>query len=681
MIIFLSAASVQSARSQYVIFKNEKQQAKIKNNGTLRIRSHGAVHGMPDTIGGRVEFTSDKKFNRQIVPNSTYYQLLIYGQTRRYVDTAEIEAKIYNPLTALDSLIFKKTEVVVDSIEVHAKASVKNEEKSDVEGKKDVRLNREVSSQTLEGNGDFSRINIDNPHGVDIINGGGFSVNNKLELTRGELRNSDTDNFNLADSIRIIRHVGASLAYDPTFEGDKVSVHYVGAGKLTSGPETPYQTDSTGLRNLYVSTTEGIDMGRDVTVNDTLYLASRVNTEESGTFTLTYTDTKDPIFDHKDAEIDGNFRRTSILLNGSKVLFNNPYTYIKFDQQPPAGISEITFRVKPKTFPHYPAGTEKVHRFIQITAKDNTGNDIQDNLQAELGYGWRITDNKAKDETNNLPVPELVLERWNGSTWMSNEQSEVPTVDSTLEWAFSHAPVSTIGDFAIGKPGGLELVLRSKVWLEGPFRYGSMANDLTQKGLIPNTPPDIYPYNLDPRRPFIHVDQIPDSVVDWVLLEFRPEFTSQERYYRTAFLRMDGKIVDLDGISPVLLDKGNIDSGSYFIAIRHRNHLAIITENKVGIYPETVGRVLDFSNPANIMGRQSALKPIGFDQTGSLLYGMYGGDVNADGRINETDRISIWDSRDIENIYHRMDIRMNGIITTRDLNVSWNNRGEQTNIP
>ena len=47
---------------------------------------------------------------------------------------------------------------------------------------------------------------------------------------------------------------------------------------------------------------------------------------------------------------------------------------------------------------------------------------------------------------------------------------------------------------------------------------------------------------------------------------------------RAAFLKKDGSVVDLDGSSDL---KFAVDPGEYYIVIEHRNHLPIMTSNKV----------------------------------------------------------------------------------------------------
>ena len=44
---------------------------------------------------------------------------------------------------------------------------------------------------------------------------------------------------------------------------------------------------------------------------------------------------------------------------------------------------------------------------------------------------------------------------------------------------------------------------------------------------------------------------------------------------RAAFIKSDGTIVDIDGTSPVTFT--GLPAGNYYMVVRHRNHLAIMT--------------------------------------------------------------------------------------------------------
>jgi hypothetical protein len=660
-----------------------KPQGKITNNGIIRVKQ-GQVHKLNDTIGGRFEFLQKTIGLSQAVPTIVFNQLVLRYIAKKFVNNDGTGGGIDQPLKTMDSLIVSDSvSFAVDRQEVNAKASVFNN--SEITGSKDVRLNGVIKSQDIEGNGKYTNLNIDNPLGADLIKNGGFRINTKLELTNGELRNSTDSNFTMADSTWIVRHVGGSLRNQPTFEG-YVSVKYTGVGSVpnTTG-EIP--SDSTKLLNLRNETTQGITITRNVVVNDTLYLKSPIRTEAdtANKFVLTLTTLRDPIFDGADAEIDGSFRRTVLHFDSLKIIFNNPYTWALFtDSSKSGGMKEMTFRVKPRTFPPIIGGEMKVERLFSLSALDGNNIPVM-NVNMTLGYGWRASKlDTALDETKTLwpDFDFLILQRWFNAQWLDVVLSERPTWDTLNQWAYSQAPqVFSLGDYGVGlSSNGGKLVLAASVFLEGPYRFGSMAEDLLLKKLLPATPPDIYPYNLDPNRTWISIPVMPDSVVDYLVLEFRKTLTDPKPFFRTCLLKRDGSIVDLDGKSPVLLARGGIDAGDYYLIVRHRNHLSIATENTVGIYPRSITTFVNFSDPNVLLGRTNAVKPIAKKPDGSILFGMIAGDVNHDGVIDSKDQILTWDDRDFEG-YLTSDINLSGIINTRDLNYSWNNRGRATLVP
>jgi hypothetical protein len=87
-----------------------------------------------------------------------------------------------------------------------------------------------------------------------------------------------------------------------------------------------------------------------------------------------------------------------------------------------------------------------------------------------------------------------------------------------------------------------------------------------------------------------------DAVVDWVFLEFRNKLdSSQVLLTRSAFVQRDGDVVDVDGLSPLLFC--GLPDDTYYIAVRHRNHLGVMTQ-----FPETMtitGIMVDFTNGNN----------------------------------------------------------------------------------
>ena len=73
-------------------------------------------------------------------------------------------------------------------------------------------------------------------------------------------------------------------------------------------------------------------------------------------------------------------------------------------------------------------------------------------------------------------------------------------------------------------------------------------------------------------------DPAKNAIVDWVWVELRSSPTTVVAT-RSALLQRDGDIVDMDGTSDVQFP--DTYEGSYYLMIRHRNHLAVMTSAAV----------------------------------------------------------------------------------------------------
>ncbi|MCX7909086.1 MAG: hypothetical protein N2560_06180 [Ignavibacteria bacterium] len=653
---------------------------KINNLGTIRVRA-GQVKNLNDTIDGRFEYTATCPAFTQEVPNIIYNQLVISGSALKVIDTVRKVGNQPVPLITRDSLLLiDSARINLFRGDVWALGPVANS--SLIFGNKEFRLAGNTW-QEIWGNGNFPILHLDNPYGAVVARGGGFKVDYQLILSRGEFKNSLSNNFSLGDSAKIVRYFGSSLTEAPLF-GKRVDVEYRGDGKIVSGAELP--TDEKTLGNLEVNNTKGLVLSQNVTVNDTLRLRSNIYTEPNDTtkFTLTLSSSNNPEFVDINAEIDGSFRRTNLKADSSKIVFNNAYTYLIFpDEASKNGASEVTFRVKPRTFPPFPFGENKVKRHIFVVARNSLGNTISE-FNPIFGYGWRHSKDTSVNETNGLDAYKLKLQWWDGTNWVNVGEEDIVQFDTLNGWAYNvvKAPYSIkSGDFAIGTSFFYPLAFKGKAILEGAWRGNGMRNDLRSKNLIPKTPPNVFPYNRDPQRENIVVNSIPDSVVDWVVLEFRRSLNDPNPIVYTCFLAVDGKIIGRNGEYPITNNEIQFDTSysSYHIAILHRNHLAVVTEEKVDLIRKPILATIDFTKPELVMGRENALRPLAKTPEG-LVFGLPAGDVNGDGVVDIFDQIGVWTERDFEG-YYIWDTNLDGIITTRDLNYSINNRGRKTFLP
>jgi hypothetical protein len=219
--------------------------------------------------------------------------------------------------------------------------------------------------------------------------------------------------------------------------------------------------------------------------------------------------------------------------------------------------------------------------------------------------------------------------------------------------------------------------LEVKVFLEGSFNGLDMNTDLND--ILPltqsyNTPP----FNYSGTE---NVTSIPTSdIVDWILVELRDANSANLATSGTiltrkaAFLKSDGSIVDLDGTSNLQFTV--TVSNKLYLTIWHRNHLGIlsyyplIVSNGYCAYDFTTGSVKAY-------GTTTAHKEII-----SGIWGMVSGDGNADGTINDLDKISEWQIDAGEQGYLFSDYNLDGQVSNQDKDNCWlPNLGFSSQVP
>ena len=164
--------------------------------------------------------------------------------------------------------------------------------------------------------------------------------------------------------------------------------------------------------------------------------------------------------------------------------------------------------------------------------------------------------------------------------------------------------------------------------------------------------------------------------MDWVLLELRDASTpALVIARRAAFIREDGAITDLDGISEVTFR--NIVNGNYHLVIRHRNHLGIRTST-IRTLNSTMGFAVpatyDFSSSQAQAYQDGAITTNeGMKDLGSGVFGMWGGNGNSNTSVRASGALSINDylflltttlggnvTTIISNVYNNADTNLDG---------------------
>ncbi len=123
--------------------------------------------------------------------------------------------------------------------------------------------------------------------------------------------------------------------------------------------------------------------------------------------------------------------------------------------------------------------------------------------------------------------------------------------------------------------------------LEGAYDAATdrMRDDLRGQGLLPSTEPyTALGYNMaggggESASGAVFTTTGDNAVVDWVLVELRSATApSTVVSVRAGLLQRDGDVVDKDGVSPLVFAAA---PGSYFVAVRHRNHLGAMAADAV----------------------------------------------------------------------------------------------------
>lgn len=124
-----------------------------------------------------------------------------------------------------------------------------------------------------------------------------------------------------------------------------------------------------------------------------------------------------------------------------------------------------------------------------------------------------------------------------------------------------------------------------------------------------------------------------NAIVDWVFVELRdPENSSIVLHTKSALIQRDGDIVESsDGTSSLFFN--NLTKTSYFISVKHRNHLGVMTATPISF--TGTNPVFDFSTAAPSTLWNSSATYDGFEQEQETngTYAMWAGNTNADNKV------------------------------------------------
>lgn len=205
--------------------------------------------------------------------------------------------------------------------------------------------------------------------------------------------------------------------------------------------------------------------------------------------------------------------------------------------------------------------------------------------------------------------------------------------------------------------GSAGLLLEIDIILEGSLRSGqnstnhSIGTDLTglttQSGVV-----------------------IAPNAVDEITVELT-DFIGNVYGSAPAFVRDDYSVVDLSG-SPLFVSTQY--EGLYFVRVRHRNHLSVMSTHRVDT--RTGGASVDFTDAAFVHGGLAVTKQTTLP--GSPV-AIIAGDAISNGAVNLDDRAQVWQDRQ-QSGYVASDVNLDGTVNAADRSVVYNNLNRQAAV-
>ncbi len=189
---------------------------------------------------------------------------------------------------------------------------------------------------------------------------------------------------------------------------------------------------------------------------------------------------------------------------------------------------------------------------------------------------------------------------------------------------------------------------------DGLYRSAShsMTDSLFTQDLIPLQSP----YSEDSRS----VTDLPDGIVDWLLLQLHHTPDGAAVAAKSVFWGPEGNLISDDGGEEIVFLEAE-DQQSYYISVKHRNHLPSVTANPRSLSLDTPTS-LDLVTQSGAHYGTNAVKEL---DTG--LFGLWGGDSQNDGTITTLDYVN-WHNAYIqsETGYLSTDFNGDGQVDSQD---------------
>jgi hypothetical protein len=220
--------------------------------------------------------------------------------------------------------------------------------------------------------------------------------------------------------------------------------------------------------------------------------------------------------------------------------------------------------------------------------------------------------------------------------------------------------VTSLGKFMVTDYFYGGIVVDFKVILAAAWNTSTneMNKTLNTANLIPLTDP----YGLGTT-----VSSIPADAVDWVKIELRDAADNTNILHTFArLIDQDGQIIEPD-ISNYKITE--VDLGSYYVGIKHRNHLGIVSSSTVDL--SVSSPVVNFKSAQSVAWQNSSISTnAAMKDVGDGVFALWQGDANGDAAVSYngagSDRLSLLNALSaipgavLSSVYNINDVNMDG---------------------
>lgn len=206
-------------------------------------------------------------------------------------------------------------------------------------------------------------------------------------------------------------------------------------------------------------------------------------------------------------------------------------------------------------------------------------------------------------------------------------------------------------------------VVSIRAFLAGPSLDSTMSTALNASGIL--------------AAHFSHT-AVPSKAVDSINIELRDSLLPSHaliRQFAPAWLCSDGTILAFADTTKGYVSFGGVPTGNYYVVVRHRNHLAIMSAAPVSLNSSVPPAVYDFTTAQS---QAFGANPMVF--TGIHFAMISGNASNADAVINALDRVAARDNLGSTG-YNPADLNLDGVVNALDRVLARDNLGQSSQVP